>query len=429
MINIRKTAFAPLYLVIMFFSPGMVEGQTNSIRLLVAASKTDLLNEPVRAIIEIPEQFLQVPVDEISVNVKEEGKDGKGAPGQLLPTENRDGGQSELWWIITEAKAGVSSSWIATLSHRETDDRSRFRWKDAPADHLDLLFDGRKVIRYMYAYDDSSPERLHETYKPFHHVFDTDGENLLTKGPGGLYTHHRGIFIGWNKLRFGGKQYDLWHMKETSQRHERFLQEKAGPVLARSESLIRWSQKDDVPIIEENRTTTVFRQPDPTVVLLEFQTKLKAVSGPVFLDGDPEHAGFQFRAHNDVSMGSERAKNRDQAGYEEIKARYLFHNEAVDPRQETDLPWVSMTFGLNNRHYTVQHMNHPQNPESTVHSAYRDYGRFGAFFKKRIEMGDTLTLRYRIWIVEGEVPKRSEMDAKYSAFSNGPEITVLQQIF
>jgi hypothetical protein len=277
----------------------------------------------------------------------------------------------------------------------------------------------------MYAYDTSSKERIIETYKTFLHVFDAQGQNLLTNGPDGLrpyltnkilYPHHRGIFIGWNRLEFGGKRYDFWHMGEQGrvQKAQRFMELTAGPVLARSNSLVRWDDKNGQTIIAEQRETTVFRQSDPTVLLLEFRTELKAVSGDVFLDGDPEHAGFQYRPHDGVAKGAK-----------DVKATYLFHKEGINPKKDKDLPWVGMSYGLNGRRYSVEHINHPDNPKPVIYSAYRDYGRFGAFFKKEIKAGETLTLRYRIWVVEGEMPKRQELASKYSAFVDGPKVEVV----
>ncbi|GAF71813.1 unnamed protein product, partial [marine sediment metagenome] len=342
----------------------------------------------------------------------------------------------QLWWILPQAKAGRTGSWTATLSHREKASREGFSWKDKPGDYLDLLFNGRKVMRYMYAYDDSTPERLNDTNKPYHHVFDAEGENLLTKGPGGLYTHHRGIFIGWNKLEFGGEEYNLWSMNGVAQRHQRFLKETAGPVLASSESLINWNDPNGGPIIVEQRKITVFRQPDPSILLLDFHSRLEAVRGDVYLNGDPEHGGFQYRAHNDVSTGSERAQRvAAEAGKQtpddiaeggkDARATYLFHEDGIDPLKDQDLPWAAMSYGLNDRRYSVQHMNPPENPRPTIYSAYRDYGRFGAFFKKKIGSGETLALRYRILVVEGDMPARRELAGNYSAFIEGPKVEVL----
>jgi len=167
-------------------------------------------------------------------------------------------------------------------------------------------------------------------------------------------------------------------------------------------------------IVAEQRQTTVFRQSKPTILLLEFRTELKAVRGDVFLNGDPEHAGFQYRAHDAVAKGDK-----------EVKATYLFHKDGIEPKKDEDLPWAAMSYTLNGRCYSVQHMNHPENPKPTIYSAYRDYGRFGAFFQQKINAGETLTLRYRIWIGPGETPQRQVLSSKYSAFVNSPRVEVL----
>jgi len=73
----------------------------------------------------------------------------------------------------------------------------------------------------------------------------------------------------------------------------------------------------------------------------------------------------------------------------------------------------------------VLHTNHPDNPKGTVYSAYRDYGRFGAFFKETINSGETLTLRYQIWVAEGQMPERQMCAGKYSAFVDCPTVEVV----
>ncbi|MHC4643661.1 MAG: DUF6807 family protein [Planctomycetota bacterium] len=189
----------------------------------------------------------------------------------------------------------------------------------------------------------------------------------------------------------------------------------AGPVLASSSSLISWNDKGGEAVIAERREVTVFGQSEPTILLLEFGSELKAVRGDVFLNGDPEHAGMQYRAHNDVATGGK-----------EVKATYLFHEDGINPKKDADLPWAAMSCGLNGRRYSILHMNHPDNPKQTLYSAYRDYGRFGAFFKKKIGAGETLTLRYRILVVESEMPKRGELAKKYSEFVDGPTVEVVK---
>ncbi len=407
-----------------------VTGGAEQIRIKVSAPKADSFDVPVHAVIEeLPERLANLPVEQISIELSPQDALRRGAakpktvPGQLVVTSR---GETELWWILPSAKANRASTWIATLKHGRKTSEEVFSWKGKNGEYLDLLFNGRKVTCYMYACDTSSPQRTFETYKPFLHVFDAEGKNLLTNGPDGIgpylkdkirYPHHRGIFIGWTKLEFAGNTYGFWGMGGgVVQRHGKFLERTTGPVLARSRALIHWSDKDGKPIIAERRQTTVFRQSDPTILLLDFQTELKAVGGEVLLNGDPEHGGFQYRAHNDVA-----------AGDEEVKATYLFHKDDIDARRDKNLPWAAMSYGLNGRRYCVQHMNHPGNPKSTFYSAYRDYGRFGAFFKQKIDAGETLTLRYRIWIGEGKMRRRGELANRYSTFAQGPKVEVLKQ--
>lgn len=291
-----------------------------------------------------------------------------------------------------------------------------FSFKDTKGDYLDLLYDGKKVTRYMYAYDTSGPQRIFETYKVLHHAFDENGEKLLTNGPDGekpylksvKYPHHRGMFIGWNRLAMDGKTYDTWHMSNgVAQIHQKFLEQKTDDKKAVSTALIHWKGGDGKVLIEETRKTTVYKPAGDTVLLFDFETELKAVSGEVYLNGDPEHAGFQYRPHDDVAKGKA-----------DVKAKYLFHEEGIDPKKNKDLPWVAMSYGLNGKRYSVQHMSHPSNPtKDAVYSAYRDYGRFGEFAKHTIPQGKTLELRYRIWVGLGDMPSRTQLARRYASYA------------
>jgi len=288
------------------------------------------------------------------------------------------------------------------------------RFEDTSGKYLDLISEGTPLLRFMYGYDTSTSQRRFETYKPFLHVYD--GAQRLTNGPDGQsayigdqirYPHHRGIFIGWNRIRFEGQRYDLWHMPNVAQVHQRFEEKLAKSDMARCASIIHWNDPEGAAILVEKRTITAHRLKAPGIVLLDFETQLKAVRGDVELNGDPEHAGVQYRPHNDVA-----------AGEADVKAKYLFHADGIDPRKDKDLPWVALSYGLGGKRYTVQHMNHPTNPKGTLYSAYRDYGRFGAFFVTTLKKDQTLTLRYRLWISRGDIPSREELAAQHAAFVN-----------
>jgi hypothetical protein len=62
-------------------------------------------------------------------------------------------------------------------------------------------------------------------------------------------------------------------------------------------------------------------------------------------------------------------------------------------------------------------MNAPTNPKGTVHSAYRDYGRFGAFFEKEIKKGDALELDYGFLILDGKLPAVEKIEWVWKTWS------------
>jgi hypothetical protein len=190
---------------------------------------------------------------------------------------------------------------------------------------------------------------------------------------------------------------------KAAQVHQRFVQQQAGEDQTTVSSVVHWLASDsETVMLEETRTVTVDHTDKEAYLLLDFVSQLKATDGDVILNGDPEHAGCQYRPHDDVSQNK--------------SARYTFHEAGIDPKKDRDLPWVAEDYLLRDKRWSVQHMNHPDNPEGTVYSAYRDYGRFGAFATATIPDGQTLTLRYRIRITPGETPSREVLAAQYAKY-------------
>ena len=75
---------------------------------------------------------------------------------------------------------------------------------------VEVQFAGKTVAAYLIANDVSTPARANETYKPYLRIVDPANGQPITKGPGGTYTHHRGIFFGWMRIGFGQQKLDLW---------------------------------------------------------------------------------------------------------------------------------------------------------------------------------------------------------------------------
>ena len=168
-------------------------------------------------------------------------------------------------------------------------------WSAAPAPGR-----GRFWRRPHPALDESTPQKRVETFKVFHEVYTPDGSRLITKGVGGEFTHHRGLFYGFMKTTYGNNTVDIWHCKgDTHQADKGVVSTEQGPVLGRHRVRIDWNGVKKETFAHEQRELTAFNVPGGT--LIEFASKLTPTDLPVKLDGDPQHAGFHFRADNEVA--------------------------------------------------------------------------------------------------------------------------------
>jgi hypothetical protein len=123
-----------------------------------------------------------------------------------------------------------------------------------------------------------------------------DGEEFVTKGPGGKFTHHRGIYFGFSKcsaLNKNGEQVnvDTWHCKRGFQTHEKIISHNAGERKAFLESEIAWRVDDGTIFITERRKLT-FQFNKEGRLQIDFDSTLSTNQPKVSLDGDPQHAGF-----------------------------------------------------------------------------------------------------------------------------------------
>ncbi|MEK6234369.1 MAG: PmoA family protein, partial [Planctomycetales bacterium] len=306
--------------------------------------------------------------------------------------------EAELCFVLPELKAGKSLKLTATFSDQPADAAKSFAWTDTEGKFAVLGFGNQPALKYMYEAID--PSRREETYKVFHHVYDPSGERVLTKGPGGKYTHHRGVFFGFSKISYdeGKKRVDTWHCKgDAHLSHEGFLASEAGPVLGRHRAAVDWHGIGKEVFAKEQRELTVYKAPGGW--LIEFASRLVPVAGPVRLDGDPQHAGFQFRADNEVA-----AKTAKQTYYLRPDGKGKLGETRNWPGQKdhADLPWNAMSFVLGEQRYTCCYLDRPSNPKEARFSE-RDYGRFGSYFQYDLTEKKPLEVNYRLWIQRGEM--------------------------
>ena len=291
-----------------------------------------------------------------------------------------------------------------------------FAWvTDEQAGTSDLMLDGKPVIRYMFAYDDSTKESTLETYKVYHHVFGPESGRQITKGAGGKFTHHRGMFLGWNKTSFGdGKQFDFWHCKNGANlRHIKFVQQKADADHGTMTAEIHWNDPDGNPVIRELRTVRVARQPGLAGWKIDWQSTLESQVGDIRLDGDRQHAGFQFRADQPVANANGATFIRPADFPQQSEAIQV--GDKGNPPAHINLNWFAESFELDGKRYTVEYFDNPNLPKPSLFSE-RPYGRFGTFFKTKLGATTPLELKYRLVISEGDAPSVKSIQDRYDSF-------------
>lgn len=261
---------------------------------------------------------------------------------------------------------------------------------------IEILNNGKPVARFVHG---------DGQLKPFLHLYGLHGELLTEWSPEQQFPHHRGIYIGWNKIQSEIGSSDLWHLR----RGEKMmvtgvhtLPEKEGLTLV---AKIEWhaqkaDEAGDTILLKETRQLRI-TQPAPAKTQVDARFTLVAARD-LTLDGDLQHSGIHFRAAHQLH-------ERKQ------ETRYLWEpdlpgagGKVVSP----ELKWCRAIFPIGTNWYAATELNLPANP--TAELSWRDYGRFGFFFRQKLEWGETLELNYR-FVTEPTTPPGAELSAHRQA--------------
>jgi hypothetical protein len=381
-----------------------VAAEAGPFNIAVTGGKADQANVVIR--FPIPEG------DPVAFNVVELPGGGM-LPAQLTTATASDPPAVKqcLVFVLPKLKAG-ETAYLRPNVVNYVVAPPQFQFVEKPGQPLDLLFvavnSKRPVVQYFNLPHD--PADHFYTFKPFHHVYDpVTGTTLLTSGSyktnkEGQFPHHRGLFFGFNRISYGDKQTaDIWHGTDgVFSQHDKLLATETGEVFGRQRAEISWHGKDGKTFATEEREVTVYAVPGVTGTLIDWSTVLSTRLDKVRLDGDPQHAGFHFRANMEV------AKNGKDNTYflrpdGKGKPGETRNWEPKNPDRRTiNLPWNVMSFLVGGQRYTVLRINHPDNPGETRGSE-RDYGRFGDYFEYDLTPARPLRLKYRLWVQPGEL--------------------------
>lgn len=341
--------------------------------------------------------------------------DGLHAAAQLTADKK------SLVFVLPKLKAGAAVDVTpTTLNYVKAP--PHFKFSEEKDGTTVLSFDGRKVLQYFNLPRDAKDH--YYTFKPFHNVYDpAKGEALLTNtsaktAKDGQFPHHRGLFFGFNKITYGEKQSaDIWHGTDNVfSQHDKMLSTEAGEVFGKHTSLISWHGKDGATFATEEREVTAYATKDGT--LIDWGTTLSTKLSKVRLDGDPQHAGFHFRANQEVSKnGKENTYYLRPDGKGKNGETRNWEPKGKDAKT-INLPWNACSFVTGGKRYTVVRINHPDNPKETRGSE-REYGRFGDYFEYDLTADKPLKLKYRVWVQEGEMTVE-QCNALAQAFVHPP---------
>ncbi|HSQ56514.1 MAG TPA: DUF6807 family protein [Gemmata sp.] len=332
--------------------------------------------------------------------------DGSHLPAQIVGEKDAQ----RIVFVLPKFKAGETVEVTPTmLNYVVAPPHFEFIEKKGEPTELDFVSvkTKRPVLQY-FNLPHSAAEHYY-TFKPFHNVYDpATGKVMLTnsavKNPKeGLYPHHRGLFFGFNKITYDGKQADIWHgTNNVYSEHEKTLSTEAGEVLGRQRSRIAWHGRDGKTFATEEREVTAYSVPNTPGTLIDWNTVLSTKLEKVRLDGDPQHAGFHFRANQEVAKnGKENTYYLRPDGKGKVGDTRNWEAKKPDPRT-VNLPWNAMSFVVDGKRYTALRIDHPDNPKESRGSE-RDYGRFGDYFEYDLTPAKPLRLRYRVWVQEGEM--------------------------
>ncbi len=132
---------------------------------------------------------------------------------------------------------------------------------------------------------------------------------------------------------------------------------------------------------------------------MEFASHLATADGRVRLDGDPQHAGFHFRAAQEVADGDQKLTcylRPDGKGKPGATRNWPGNKDFIN------LPWNAMSFVIEGKRYTAAYLDSPANPKEARFSE-RSYGRFGSYFEYELDAETDLQANYRIWLQDGEM--------------------------
>jgi len=276
---------------------------------------------------------------------------------------------------------------------------------------LSLAERGRPV--FVYRHQPMLAEGVPEKYRRstyIHPLFDLRG-NVISDDFPKDHVHHRGLSWTWAHVGVAGEVHDLWACEGVRQVFEKWLARENGPVCATIGVKNAWwaAQRK---IMDEWMWIRAFPANEYGRALDVLLT-LKALE-PIELSGRKEkgYSGFGLR-------------------YGPRQGTIITTPQGIEAADSDlkRLPWAdeSGRFAGSSTLSGAAIFQHSSNPSCPAGWCLRDYGFIGVSWPGveviKLEPGKALTLRFRVWVHEGDA-KAGKVQEAYDLFAKPPSLSL-----
>ncbi len=291
-----------------------------------------------------------------------------------------------------------------------------FTLKENEKGQLQVFEKSQPVFTYNFGMQlvNNAPERYRRS-SYIHPLYDLQGNVLTDDFPDDHY-HHRGVSWMWPKVFVNGKRYDLWHIYGKDANlpgihhiFEKWIAKEAGAVCALIQLKNFWQLDTKEKVMDEWVAIRVFRKTDYGRAI-DISLTWKSIV-PIEVEGQTTKGygglNFRFAPREQTELFSKEGKEKDS----DLK----------------NLPWADLSAIFNNsgNFSGAAIFQHKDNSDFPAGWCLRHYGFLSIAWpgiqRVCLNPGETMTLKARIWIHEGNAAEGICKEA-YEAFENPPQM-------
>jgi hypothetical protein len=364
-----------------------------------AAGLYERTGAPMDCAILLPETLRRAAVQG-GLFLREEGS------AQRIPAQY-DPGAGRLYWLMSAGKAGRRALRLVESSPAEPLLRAAI---DASSGQAMVTEAGRPVLRYNFQTlspgelltSISEANRIYARPRSdyIHPLYGLDGEEL-TKDWSLDHPHHRGIYWAWPEVDFRGERGDLHALQRVFARPIGECRLQSGSVYAQIEAENRWMWEERTPIVRERAVIRVYRA-TPQGRCIDLTLHFTALEEDVSLArrGTDLYGGLNVRLsavqEQQIQFYTDPPGVYPRKAFATLRGRFAGAGQTV-----ARFAGAGQTVALT----ILQHRANPDYPGDWVQ--YPELNWFQPTFpasgtRWTLKKGQTLTLRYRLWIARTE---------------------------